>query len=954
MKNTTFSLVFGLFLVFNASKTLYAQSIPTSSVGIAINEYMVSNIAGPTNVPATDNFGNPSDWVELISNFSNPVNLNGYYLSNDRMNLYKWPFPSGFTMLPGQIRTVWLTGKNITMNGNFHTNFTIDQCKDQWLILTNPQGVVRDSVFIRRTKEGHTRGRVDYSIMGRDAWRIFTTHTYGVANSGANYIDYAPRPIIKAANDSLLPYNGTSAGFFDQAAFQQFLYIYLDNGVRYDTLMYPCFRVYYTINSATPENGFYPLPGTTYTNKLMDGNTIPTTRAATIVRAITVPLSSGNPTAPSGCEQQYLPSFCETSTFFTDPIYDGFSKDFGVISIAMDKPDTNWFSTSAANRPVIHVEYYDGKTTKKQMLEGYAQINKPINEEWRTKQKGFYMTIDDRRGFGCNFEGSIFNVDSLGTSKRKVFPTLHLKAGDYESHSSTVGGLPSGGTGILDVFYQSLAAKNNLHVNPLHVKPVIAFFNGKYRGVYDLREVYDKYYESYYNQQDPDSMDMMYHHTVGGVESDAAVTYFDGQPSNISMGPMLNSTSSFINTAYTLGIAPTINSLPNYNKLFQRMDKENFIDYMILNSYAQNANLWKYNIALARGQAGSPGNKWHYYMWNVPSIFNFTSIALPGSNFSNVSPCTLHQSTIAPNPPQSAGNAGGNIFYNLMNPPTVGTTSGKGQFQLEYKNRYMDLLNGPLKCDNILKHYDYVANLFRKEMMYMEDPASQPDASPYNTVVGEWDTNVVYMRRRIEKRCNTMSNAFGTSFANCYGLRGPYPLTVDVYPQGAGKVKLNSMMLDSYVWSGNYYATTLTFKAIPADDSYTFHHWEFKNHTPLNSAPLSLDSVAIGFAQPGDEVVAVFTDKKNDIVMPSGFTPNGDGVNDLFQPVGTALFSKDFDMSVWNRWGQEVYRSTDPGQGWDGNFKGSQAQTGVYAYVITYKNIYNESKIVKGNLTLLR
>jgi len=88
--------------------------------------------------------------------------------------------------------------------------------------------------------------------------------------------------------------------------------------------------------------------------------------------------------------------------------------------------------------------------------------------------------------------------------------------------------------------------------------------------------------------------------------------------------------------------------------------------------------------------------------------------------------------------------------------------------------------------------------------------------------------------------------------------------------------------------------------------------------------------------------------------MPTGFTPNGDGINDLFQPLGAAVFSKDFDMSIWNRWGQEVYRSTDPTKGWDGNFKGQPAITGVYAYVISYKNYYNESKILKGNLTLLR
>jgi gliding motility-associated-like protein len=107
--------------------------------------------------------------------------------------------------------------------------------------------------------------------------------------------------------------------------------------------------------------------------------------------------------------------------------------------------------------------------------------------------------------------------------------------------------------------------------------------------------------------------------------------------------------------------------------------------------------------------------------------------------------------------------------------------------------------------------------------------------------------------------------------------------------------------------------------------------------------------------------VAVFTDKRNELVasgenanIPTGFTPNGDGLNDDFKPLGPAEYSTEYQMTIWNRWGQEVFRSTDPLLGWDGRYKGTEATTGVYAYVITYKNIYNEAKLAKGNVTLTR
>lgn len=179
--------------------------------------------------------------------------------------------------------------------------------------------------------------------------------------------------------------------------------------------------------------------------------------------------------------------------------------------------------------------------------------------------------------------------------------------------------------------------------------------------------------------------------------------------------------------------------------------------------------------------------------------------------------------------------------------------------------------------------------------------------------------------------------------------------------RAAEKVKLNTLNLESYPWVGNYYSSfTLNLIATPSNTNYVFDHWELeKTETALNSTVSSNFSVTIGGT---DNFVAVFTDITNPVNasgeganVPNAFTPNDDGLNDYFRPLGSGKYVNEYQMTIWNRWGQEVFRSTDPkATGWDGNFKGEKAPVGVYAYIITYRNVNGESKIAKGNVTLTR
>ncbi len=89
--------------------------------------------------------------------------------------------------------------------------------------------------------------------------------------------------------------------------------------------------------------------------------------------------------------------------------------------------------------------------------------------------------------------------------------------------------------------------------------------------------------------------------------------------------------------------------------------------------------------------------------------------------------------------------------------------------------------------------------------------------------------------------------------------------------------------------------------------------------------------------------------------IPSGFTPNGDGINDVFRPVGTR-YQRMIDFSVYNRWGEKLFYTNDYKKGWDGTYNGVPQDLGTYFYVIIVARPGGDGDniIHKGEVTLIR
>lgn len=102
---------------------------------------------------------------------------------------------------------------------------------------------------------------------------------------------------------------------------------------------------------------------------------------------------------------------------------------------------------------------------------------------------------------------------------------------------------------------------------------------------------------------------------------------------------------------------------------------------------------------------------------------------------------------------------------------------------------------------------------------------------------------------------------------------------------------------------------------------------------------------------PAVDSILVGLDCINDIIIPNSFTPNGDGRNDVFEINGSVTF--DFELRIFNRWGEVVFLSDNKNQGWDGSLKGNPVQEGFYNYLVNY-SIGKEEKIKKGSIYLYR
>ena len=96
------------------------------------------------------------------------------------------------------------------------------------------------------------------------------------------------------------------------------------------------------------------------------------------------------------------------------------------------------------------------------------------------------------------------------------------------------------------------------------------------------------------------------------------------------------------------------------------------------------------------------------------------------------------------------------------------------------------------------------------------------------------------------------------------------------------------------------------------------------------------------------------TISESKLEMPNAFSPNGDGINDMYKAKSGYQSLVEFHAYIFNRWGQKLYEWTNPADGWDGTYNGKYVKEGVYYVLVKAKGADGRKYNIKRDVNLLR
>jgi len=336
-------------------------------------------------------------------------------------------------------------------------------------------------------------------------------------------------------------------------------------------------------------------------------------------------------------------------------------------------------------------------------------------------------------------------------------------------------------------FQDAVLAKvmKETHIDYEEWQPCMLFINGEPWGLYEIREKADEHFvESNY-----------------GIDNNT-VDFLN------AWGALNGSDTGFINLYYQLmALDPVTDDF--YNKFETNVDVKNYMDYYIGEIYYQNVDFGGYywgvnNTKLWREQNGG---KWRFLMYDMDGAMGYFG-SVPSDNY-----IELTRNPYYPN-----------VFSQIFD-KVVDNTELRNYFV----NRFADLINTIYKSENFDSIMYEMRDSIASEIPHQVEVWGEP-------TIGTMDYYLDYVIDYNVTRRNTARTHTNTSF----DLDGQRTITLSVEPEGAGYIKINTIIPGVSPWTGIYFdGVPVTISAI-ANPGYTFSNWEANALIPLGSTEATL------------------------------------------------------------------------------------------------------------------
>ena len=447
------------------------------------------------------------------------------------------------------------------------------------------------------------------------------------------------------------------------------------------------------------------------------------------------------------------------------------------------------------------------------LTEATGEFNKHGNDSWAYNQRGLDFVARDQYGNNYALEDEIFD-----TKNRDKFQRVILKCGasdNYPFEGQANANYPGeyGGGHIRDAFINEMSQRGDLRLDERSSEFAVMYVNGNYWGVYDIREKVDDHdFTRYYYDQGRN--DLQYLKTWGGTWSE-----YGGAQAQTDWDDLVQ----FINTN-------SMTNQANYNYVDSVFNTGSLIDYFILNGYTVVADWLNWNTAWWRGMdPNGDKKKWRYTLWDMDASFN---------HYTNYSGVPNQGATADPCDPEILGNLGGQGHVPIWN-----KLQTNQDFFADYINRYAELASTVFSCDSMHNLLTSMTNEIAPEM-----PAH---IARWGGNMLEWQTNIDSIHRFIDTRCANIT----TQLVNCNPeISGPYQLTINVVPPGAGEVQLSSITPGTYPYVGTYFGGVNITLDADANTCWKFDHWTIENDT-INPTDTTEN---IFFTMSSDDTITVY------------------------------------------------------------------------------------------------